>query len=1073
MSDLSVLTPPFNPVNLKHIFEKHPPLEAAQTPSQLKAHVEQLIALRALIEKSFIIGIKKYNLSSQQAHLTELKKQDEVLQQKSDEYQKQVQATVELLNVSFLKLTPLLKENTPERSLLINDDNSTAYSKTQKLAVSEFNAYINQASETIDRNWAKINLLQLKNKIGELVIALNKLGIACTTISVMQEFQTLVATTMLTINQLEETNKICRELISQIEKQVQTNTVQSKIKEIEQQLSATDKKLENVQFEISINTLAIETKGSLSDQFDKAKDKADLIKQYQDQIPSTMLSYFDIQAWSRWVEDHKKYETTIREKENSFNYLTLLEQKEVLLSHKVILETQKSALEHLLPHIQNNTPVETELTHLLKQAKGLFKKYPLSFPSTLSSNNSLIDFYLALLYNSPITENQLKQMYLIRQTADELSSTVQKLGELRKKYHLPADQDALLVRQGELEEQINSFPKKEVFAEWHNLCQSFLELDTKLELLLQQQHELQNEKNNINVQIDKANLEVPEASLIESLAEEFSCLQDEIASSIEQIKTLPLHFNLPSSSIEEDSNNFSPTVMIEEQLLIADKQEPSIASSVLLSQQDAETVRLTPLNTEEDAKLTITSVPPTLSTEQAVVLVKNVPDLPLISEKSSEQPDSHIDLLTLIESQSITPSPDAPLCMSLTPTVPLQTTAAELQQAIENTSSIDNPHALPSNAKDQSDATLTDISGALGASPGQRIPAPQAEEEPTMQQISMQLKPHETTRSADRVEILVSTDLSNPGVPQEQMTVITTTESTKPQQSALEQEALISLSAPSNELEQGFSIIEKSTEFSATNEELPLALNSLPQGGELTGTEDSEIQKLEDYHQQISRLLTNCSAEIQQWYLETGKALGAYLTKHPSSYKPSYVLRDILFELLNSSNLNTIQAYIRLCPHPENDLEKLLAIKPNLPQVDESFDEENEIKEAPEQFKLLYQQYLKLRESHPLEGKLLLQAIQSLRMAKIFKDIPNSSLSIEHVPSLALDPRYEPLKRHRGFLRIWEAIEDLYRWIIGIIAGQAEHEYSKRPCFFKTRTAQLLEEADLIVQKDLPSVYLS
>ncbi len=1069
MSDLSVLTRPFNPVKLKHIFEKHPPLEVAQAPSQLITHVEQLIVLRALIEKSFIIGMKKHNLSSQQAHVTELKKQEEALQQKANEYQKQVQDAVELLNTSFLVLEPLLKENIPDRSQLITDYHSTAFSKTQKLAVSEFNDHISRVSETIDRNWAKISLLQLKNKIGELVIALNKLGIACTTISVMKEFQTIVATTMLAINQLEEINKIGGELISQIEKQMPANDVLNKIEEIAQQLSTTNKKLEKVQFDISINTLAIDIKGSLSEQFDKASDKADLIKQYQDQIPSTMLSYFDVQAWSRWAEDHRKYETTIREKENSFHYLTLLEQKEVLLSHKVILEAQKNALERLQPHIQNNTSVDSELTNLLQQTKGLFHKYHLPFPSTPSSNSSLIDFYLAMLYNLPLVEDKLKQMYLIRQAADELSFTVRKVDDLRNKYQLPADQDVLLVRQSELEEQINSFPQKEVLAEWLNLCKSFLELDAKLELLLQQQHEIETQKGTINVQIDKANLEAPEASLIKSLAEEFSCLQDEIASSIEQIKTLPLPLSLLPSSSEKESNSFT-TEMVEEGLLAADKQkdtpysatppsphhtvlvsvqtapqldkqEPSMASSVLLPQQDAETV------------------PSTLSPEQAVVLLKNASKLSSVSGECGEQPSNQLDLLTSIEPQGVTTSPDSPL----TPTVSLQTTTADLQQSAMCTSSLDKDSSHPSKAK-QSNTTLTDTSVALREPSTLITPAPATELEATMQPISMPIESHDGTRQpADKIEIVVCTDLSNPVASQEQQSANLCV---PPHE--LEQQH----PATATEVERCCSITEKSSESAITNVETPLALSSSPQESELAHTEDSEIQKLEDYHQQISHLLTNCSVEIQQWYLETSKALGAYLIRHPSSYKPSYLLRDILFELLHSPDLNTIQAYMRLCPHAENDLEKLLAIKPNLPQVDEPFDEENVINDAPEQFKLLYEQYLKLRESHPLEGKLLLQAIQSLRMAKVFKDTPNSSLSIEHVPSLALDPRYEPLKRHRGFLRIWEAIEDLYRWIVGIIVGQAEHEYSKRPCFFKTRTAQLLEEADLMVQKDLPSVCL-
>lgn len=283
---------------------------------------------------------------------------------------------------------------------------------------------------------------------------------------------------------------------------------------------------------------------------------------------------------------------------------------------------------------------------------------------------------------------------------------------------------------------------------------------------------------------------------------------------------------------------------------------------------------------------------------------------------------------------------------------------------------------------------------------------------------------------------------------------------TDKQQSPIEQE-LPSTTTPYT------SIAEQTVSLTAAKQGAKQVLVSSPEKEKPTSIEDNELQKLEDYHQQISDLLVHCSVEVQEWYLETGKSLGAYLIQHPSSYKPSYVLRDILFELQRSANLNTIHAYMRLCPHPANELEKLLAIKPNLPHIDEPFDEKNEIDAAPKQFKLLYAQYLKLRERYPDEGELLLQAIHSLRMAKMFKDGPNTSLSTEQIPSLELDPRYEPLKRHRGFLRVWEIIEDLFRWIVGIISGQAEHEYSMRPCLFKTKTAQLLEEVDLMMQKNL------
>jgi hypothetical protein len=107
-----------------------------------------------------------------------------------------------------------------------------------------------------------------------------------------------------------------------------------------------------------------------------------------------------------------------------------------------------------------------------------------------------------------------------------------------------------------------------------------------------------------------------------------------------------------------------------------------------------------------------------------------------------------------------------------------------------------------------------------------------------------------------------------------------------------------------------------------------------------------------------------------------------------------------------------------------------------------------------------------LKKNYPVESELLLQAIRYLRMAKI--SLADSKLHnyTAHIPSLLLDPRYELLKRHRGFFKVWEALEDFCRMILGKITGKKEYEYNQKACFFKTKSAQLVEEADLLLQKE-------
>jgi hypothetical protein len=231
----------------------------------------------------------------------------------------------------------------------------------------------------------------------------------------------------------------------------------------------------------------------------------------------------------------------------------------------------------------------------------------------------------------------------------------------------------------------------------------------------------------------------------------------------------------------------------------------------------------------------------------------------------------------------------------------------------------------------------------------------------------------------------------------------------------------------------------------------------------------NESQKRQHWYQRSLAVLKHQPIEIQQWCMDVYKAVETYSTED-NSYKESHLIRDILFELQFRKDLDVIKAYMRLCPVPEKDLNKLLLLKPDLPLVGEPFDETIELQATPAELKPLYAQYRKLKNEHPIEGELLLQAIHSLHMAKIFIATPHSNISGTQIPSLSKDPRYEPLNRHRGFFKVWEAIEDFCRMLIGKIMGQAEFEYSKRPCFFRTKSTQLVEEADLRIQRDLLTI---
>lgn len=212
------------------------------------------------------------------------------------------------------------------------------------------------------------------------------------------------------------------------------------------------------------------------------------------------------------------------------------------------------------------------------------------------------------------------------------------------------------------------------------------------------------------------------------------------------------------------------------------------------------------------------------------------------------------------------------------------------------------------------------------------------------------------------------------------------------------------------------------------------------------------------------------SEEIQLWYKGLYDAAQSSCVNEALGLKSLHLLKDILFELKNQNDLSVLLAYKRMCPNPLQDIQNILRLKPALPILDESIDEEQQLKNWPEELQKFHQQYVKLKKEHPLEAELFIQAIHSLISIKHLMELPDTKTSNrEAMPLITQDPRYEPLKRHRGFIRAWEYIEDFFRMLIGKLTGQDEYEYSKRPCFFKTRSHRLLEEVDTMLHSMAPT----
>lgn len=264
--------------------------------------------------------------------------------------------------------------------------------------------------------------------------------------------------------------------------------------------------------------------------------------------------------------------------------------------------------------------------------------------------------------------------------------------------------------------------------------------------------------------------------------------------------------------------------------------------------------------------------------------------------------------------------------------------------------------------------------------------------------------------------------------------------------------------------------LELPNEGSTSNKAEPLVTTELikePKAADDTREQPCDI-KIDEYRFEREQLLGWHTAnidrlsthpeELMNWYLELYSVVESAFQQATYSFKYSHLIRDVFFELEVKKDLNLLYVYKNRCPSPKINSDSLLLLKPNH-KISEAFlcelDKELTV---PPSLKKLRDQYNNLKIRHPVEAELLLHNIEFLY--SIHKD-PARHEPTFIVPTVMEDPRYDALKRHRGFLKIWEAIEDFFHWIMNKITGAIEPEYHKKPCFFNTRSVQLIKEAEL------------
>jgi hypothetical protein len=196
-----------------------------------------------------------------------------------------------------------------------------------------------------------------------------------------------------------------------------------------------------------------------------------------------------------------------------------------------------------------------------------------------------------------------------------------------------------------------------------------------------------------------------------------------------------------------------------------------------------------------------------------------------------------------------------------------------------------------------------------------------------------------------------------------------------------------------------------------------------------------DTTQLDIFHEQI--LLQTCykNSNYADWYVQVYYALKKVETDE-KYYQACQLLRDIYFEFSNyksnQDSLEVLEKYKNLCPKPMEAIDQLLALKPAY-QLD-NYDE-TQLKNQS-----IFQILVELRDKsseldrrgYTKEARLLSQARQNLYQAALFAEKNDSRGKLPDEGLLA-DPRYHQVKKHRGIVSIWEAVEELISKLLSCV----------------------------------------
>ncbi|MFO2502506.1 Dot/Icm type IV secretion system effector LepA [Legionella pneumophila serogroup 1] len=1138
MNEISALTPPINPLNLKQIFSSTL-LPEGKAPVEVESQLNLLLLIKKYVDEYSSLAEEQEEYKRKKHKLDEVMKKGEELQRKISDLAKKIEHAKNELNPLYKEIEPKANEVLSKQNPLAPPYKFPEYGEVQKSIVVGHYSYLFKTSKEIETTRAKLKLVLLKNKWNALMTDLSQLGIQPPVEEdAVDSLQKFIAAVELEIKKLTRACEKWDELQKRFAKQLSATDINKKETELEKQIELLLKDLGRIETAVTNHSLAPDLKAELIRKFQESEDPQGLIQEYQNQIDG-LLSNFNPSSWLSWYSD-SNYSDNQQKLKNSVSFLQLLaQQKELKIKHHELVKQQELLIE-AIPEIPSNEEDISIYKKLVPDAIDLINEIPIEsipnfvLPSGLSYDSSPADFYLVLLILMPKVSEKKEQFSQALEKLQEVPALGKQIQQLRSGYDLPITMDVQLPSLHEAEENKDSLneedPLKEELKSQIKLCQSYLETAKQIDLLMKDHGQTTNEAKALIEQLRLISNQPLKNEDINSIKEDLSTLANQIQSLVSELNQLPLP-NLNDEKIDPPLEKqeiavdkvipltvelMNPAQVIqigndshiEKQQLDNEEETPVVLESlrprpVIHKESESITQKLQVDNGHEMPVVLDSTCPPQvihkeLESTTEKLQVGNGHEIPLVLESTRSPQIIHPEPESVGKKQHVEVEQEIPVALELIrPSSMVEkdsVATVEKQQATERQETpivLESTRPSPMVQKDtglSGEKQHKEIEQEIPVIP-ELTPRTQVVRQDSESSLEQQVPNGQETLAFVKSSPSEPLRPSSPEIP-----VI----SRKPNGLSLFNghdelsednildffdEASISSEEDSETLaidkgkvnslgiDKAFKEKPVSTGHELDKLSNPQHQESAPSISPLLPPSSILLkQKLDSFHVQNMEYIKHHSEEIQLWYKGLYDAVQSSCVNETLGLKALHLLKDILFELKNQNDLSALLAYKRMSPNPLQDIQNILRLKPALPILDESIDEEQQLKNWPEELQKFHQQYVKLKKEYPLEAELFIQAIHSLISIKHLMELPDAKTSNrEAMPLITQDPRYEPLKRHRGFTKAWEYIEDFFRMLIGKLTGQDEYEYSKRPCFFKTRSHRLLEEADTMLHSMAPT----